>query len=59
MSDDAPVTLDQAAAFFDPTNQGGTVPDYLGQKLDLDPVVTVGKALLYQADAFEWLASEP
>ncbi len=28
-------------------------------RLDLDPVVTVGKAKLYQADAFEWLASEP
>jgi DNA modification methylase len=29
------------------------------RRLDLDPVVTVGKAKLYQADAFEWLASEP
>jgi DNA modification methylase len=28
-------------------------------KLDLDPVAIVGKAKLYQADAFEWLASEP
>ncbi len=30
-----------------------------GQKLDLDPVATIGKAKLYQADCFEWLASEP
>lgn len=30
-----------------------------GEKLDLDPVVTVGKAKLYQADCFDWLASEP
>jgi site-specific DNA-methyltransferase (adenine-specific) len=29
------------------------------EKLDLDPVVTVGKATLYEADCFEWLASEP
>ena len=29
------------------------------EKLDLDPVATVGKAKLYQADCFEWLASEP
>jgi len=29
------------------------------EKLDLDPVATVGKATLYQADCFEWLASEP
>jgi len=29
------------------------------RRLDLDPVVTVGKAKLYQADAFEWLALEP
>ena len=28
-------------------------------KLDLDPVAIVGKAKLYQADCFEWLASEP
>jgi DNA modification methylase len=28
-------------------------------RLDLDPVATVGKAKLYHADAFEWLASEP
>jgi site-specific DNA-methyltransferase (adenine-specific) len=28
-------------------------------KLNLDPVVTVGKAKLYQADCFDWLASEP
>jgi site-specific DNA-methyltransferase (adenine-specific) len=28
-------------------------------KLDLDPVATVGKAKLYQADCFEWLAAEP
>jgi len=30
-----------------------------GHKLDLDPVATVDKAKLYQADAFDWLASEP
>ena len=30
-----------------------------GHKLDLNPVTTVGKAKLYQADAFDWLASEP
>jgi DNA modification methylase len=30
-----------------------------GHKLDLDPVVTVGRAKLYHADAFDWLASEP
>ncbi len=30
-----------------------------GHKLDLDPVATVGKAKLYHADAFDWLASEP
>jgi DNA modification methylase len=29
------------------------------EKLDLDPVATVGKAKLYEADSFEWLASEP
>lgn len=29
------------------------------ERLDLDPVVIVGKAKLYQADCFEWLASEP
>ena len=29
------------------------------EKLDLDPVATVGKAKLYRADCFEWLASEP
>lgn len=29
------------------------------EKLNLDPVVTVGKAKLYEADCFEWLASEP
>lgn len=29
------------------------------EKLDLNPVATVGKAKLYQADCFEWLASEP
>ena len=28
-------------------------------KLDLNPVATVGKAKLYQADCFDWLASEP
>jgi DNA modification methylase len=28
-------------------------------KLDFDPVVTVDKAKLYHADAFDWLASEP
>src|SRR5690348_13721270 len=27
--------------------------------LDLDPIATVGKAKLYQADCFDWLASEP
>jgi DNA modification methylase len=27
--------------------------------LDLDPIVTVGKAKLYHADCFEWLAAEP
>ena len=31
----------------------------IGRKLDLDPVVTIGKAKLYHADAFDWLASEP
>lgn len=30
-----------------------------GEKLDFDPVATVGKAKLYQADCFDWLASEP
>ena len=29
------------------------------EKLNLDPVATVGKAKLYQADCFDWLASEP
>jgi len=29
------------------------------EKLDLDPVATVGQAKLYEADSFEWLASEP
>jgi site-specific DNA-methyltransferase (adenine-specific) len=29
------------------------------EKLDLDPVATIGKAKLYEADSFEWLASEP
>lgn len=29
------------------------------RKPDLDPVATIGKAKLYQADCFEWLASEP
>lgn len=29
------------------------------EKLYLEPVVTVGKAKLYEADCFEWLASEP
>jgi len=29
------------------------------ERLDLDPVATVGKAKLYQADCFEWLLSEP
>ena len=29
------------------------------EKLDLDPVAIVGKAKLYEADCFEWLASEP
>jgi DNA modification methylase len=29
------------------------------EKLDLDPILTVGKARLYQADCFDWLASEP
>jgi site-specific DNA-methyltransferase (adenine-specific) len=28
-------------------------------RLDLDPVATAGKAKLYEADCFEWLASEP
>ena len=28
-------------------------------KLDFNPAVTVGKAKLYHADAFDWLASEP
>jgi DNA modification methylase len=28
-------------------------------RLDLEPVATVGKARLYHADAFAWLASEP
>ena len=30
-----------------------------GENLDLDPVATFGKAKLYQADCFDWLASEP
>jgi site-specific DNA-methyltransferase (adenine-specific) len=30
-----------------------------GEKLDLDPVATIGKAKLYQANCFDWLASEP
>ena len=30
-----------------------------GHRIDLDPVATVGKAKLYQADCFDWLASEP
>jgi len=30
-----------------------------GGILELDPVATVGRAKLYQADCFEWLASEP
>jgi DNA modification methylase len=30
-----------------------------GHKIDLDPVATIGKAKLYQADCFDWLASEP
>ena len=30
-----------------------------GHRIDLDPVATVGKAKLYHADCFEWLASEP
>lgn len=29
------------------------------ETIDLDPVVIVGKAKLYQADSFDWLASEP
>lgn len=29
------------------------------EKLDLDPVATIGKAKLYEADSFQWLASEP
>jgi site-specific DNA-methyltransferase (adenine-specific) len=29
------------------------------EKLNLDPVAIVGKARLYEADSFEWLASEP
>jgi site-specific DNA-methyltransferase (adenine-specific) len=29
------------------------------EKLDLDPVATIGKAKLYEADCFEWLAAEP
>jgi len=29
------------------------------EKFDHDPVVTVGKARLYEADCFDWLASEP
>lgn len=29
------------------------------EKLDVGPVATVGKAKLYEADCFEWLASEP
>lgn len=29
------------------------------KKLDLDPAVSVGNAKLYEADCFEWLASEP
>jgi len=31
----------------------------VGEKLDFDPVAIVGKAKLYQADCFDWLASEP
>lgn len=34
----------------------GLVSDH---KLDVDPIVTVDKAKLYHADAFDWLASEP
>jgi site-specific DNA-methyltransferase (adenine-specific) len=30
-----------------------------GAKLDLDPITTIGKAKLYQADCFDWLESEP
>lgn len=29
------------------------------KKLDLDPAVSVGNAKLYEADCFQWLASEP
>lgn len=29
------------------------------RKFSLDPVVAIGKARLYQADCFDWLASEP
>lgn len=29
------------------------------KKLDLDPTVSVGNAKLYEADCFQWLASEP
>lgn len=29
------------------------------EKLDLEPVAIIGKAKLYEADCFEWLASEP
>lgn len=29
------------------------------ERLELDPVATVGQAKLYEADSFEWLASEP
>lgn len=30
-----------------------------GHKIDLAPVATIGKAKLYQANCFDWLASEP
>src|SRR5262245_17879402 len=30
-----------------------------GEKRDLDPVLEIGKAKLYEANCFEWLASEP
>lgn len=30
-----------------------------GEKLDLNPAAIVGKAKLYHADCFDWLASEP
>jgi site-specific DNA-methyltransferase (adenine-specific) len=30
-----------------------------GTKLDLDPVAIIGKAKLYHAECFDWLASEP